>query len=229
MKTLNILSGKNLSLLLMQLIFGNTADAQIAPIPKRKILQMGIYGEGFKELRPSNSWENPNIGGFTIGLAFRYRLSNTLQVSTGLGASVSFYGFTKRDWDGRYYGGFAQSSKNYIGDERTETLIRLPINLQTNIYKQKIFVFGGFELFKSTSNIVTDTYQDVSINKVIKKAYNYGSSAMDIQFCTGVGWNFSSFSLESSLKFYTPMNGMKSVLSKDFFSPSLRLNWYFIN
>lgn len=228
MKTLKFLSSKKYKLVLALLVYNISVEAQTATILKNKTLQMGIFAEGFREFRPADSWDNPNIGGLTTGLAFRYRLSRSFQVSAGLGVSYSIFGFKERDWDGRYYGQYEQSTNNFLGDKRRETLLRLPVSLQTNIYKQKIFVSGGFELFKRMSNIVTGTYQDVRTNELIKNSYNYGASAIDIHFCAGMGWNFKSFSIESNIKFFTPLSGFKSAAVNDIFSPSLRLIWYFI-
>lgn len=228
MKTLKFLTGKKYQLVLALLVSSISVDAQTATIPKNKKLQMGIFAEGYRELRPTNTWENPNIGGITTGLAFRYRLSNTFLASAGLGASVSFYGFKERDWDKRYYVEFEPSPYKYLGDERRETLIRLPVSLQANIYKQKFYVSGGFELFKSVNYIVKGTYQDVITKEVTTRSSSYVGGAIDIQFCAGIGWNFNSFSLESNLKFFTPLNGFVPATDGEIFSPSLRLNWYFI-
>jgi len=117
------------------LLTGISAEAQDAAVSqKSRKLQIGIFAEGQKEFETPKGWHSENIAGYTAGVAFRYLLSNNFSISAGLGASLSTFAFREAE----YYSGFTASPYEMIGYRKTETLLRLPLSLQANIYKQKI-------------------------------------------------------------------------------------------
>ncbi len=233
MKTLKNFNGKACLLVSALTITSFLTSAQEVSTPITRKLQLGILAEAQKEFSKYDDWGNPNIVDFSSGLAFRYQLSKTFRLSAGLGVSVASYGFKTRDWDGKYYNDFAPSPYEFLGDKRTETSLRLPVSIQANISKQKFFVSGGVEFFKTIDNVVTGFYRESSTNEIRKEKSNYGSASVDVQFVAGGGWNFSairgnSFSLEANLKYYKSLSGFTPATDCSVLTPGLRLNWYFV-
>jgi len=226
MKTLNIFvnfkSVMTLSLPLASLL----ADAQEVTTPKKRKIQLGVFVEAEKEFsKPNyfNNWQTSGLGG---GLTIRYKLSNTFSIAAGLGISTMYSKYIERE-SVYYYDDDYETLYGY----GTQYKLRLPLSLQANIYKQKFFVSAGLEFY----NEMSSTYKITSFNKIRSEIeitnYKNGRQSLDVQLLTGLGWNFNAlsgnaFSLETVLKmdiFYPTYLRKPGI-----YSPSVRLNWYFI-
>lgn len=189
---------------------------------------MGIFAEGQKEFGSSGNYlQHIKPVAFAGGLAVRYCISNTFSIASGIGVSVSHYKFN--DNDERYYDQFPIEN---VSGKVTQYSLLMPIILQTNIYKQKLFVSTGFEFTKNLIGHSNATYTNITNNTSRQASYTDKGGTVEAQLMGGLGYNFKAlkdnvFSVEANLKIH--LRGAYSpAVSSNLYSPSLRINWYFI-
>lgn len=137
MKTLKNLRNKKRLLVTAFMLSGFCAVAQSSVLPKTKKLQAGLFAEFQKEFESDPIWDNENNFGVTAGASLRYRLSPTFCIASGPGISLARYTYSA---DPLHYGRYEPLTDEKEAGKSTQYIIRLPIVLQTNLYRQKIFV-----------------------------------------------------------------------------------------